>query len=98
MALSLIRPIRAPFLHKIFKSQGHVSFLCHWEGGKKFRIKATIKLYHSATTMARNAIIMGKHIKEDGVCGDPFLEATDIGSRKAKLEVLTEWIMDRTGL
>ena len=44
--------------------------------------------------MAGNATTMGGHIKEDGVCGDPFLGATDIGSRKAGLEMLVERIVD----
>ena len=42
----------------------------------------------------RNAIIMGRDIKEDSVCRDPFLEMTDIGSRKVGLKVLMEWIMN----
>ena len=88
----VIRPIGAPFLQiKSSKVKEHVSFLGHWESSKKIQINATIILYHSATTMTRDAIIMGRHIREDGVCRKPFLETTDIGSRKMGLEILLEW-------
>ena len=64
------------------------------KGSKKFQIKATVELDRSAATMAGDAIVMSRHIKEDGVRGDPFLEAMDIGSGKVGLEMLMKWVMD----
>ena len=52
-----------------------------------------IDLDHLASTMAWNAIIMGRNITEQGVCGKILIEPTDIGSREASFIMLLQPVL-----
>ena len=51
-------------------------------------------LNHGAVTMARDAVIMGRHIRTEGVCGESLRNAVDIGSRESGLEMLVTGMVD----
>ena len=78
---------------EVLQCHGHLGFRGHWISSEKMRLDTTIQLEHGAATMARNAIIMGRCISKNGVCGKPFMKTPNIGSRKAGFKVLAEGVV-----
>jgi hypothetical protein len=69
------------FANVIFKSAWHVGFKVHRvDKGSTARL-ACIELGHSSTSMAKNAIIMGRGISEERISCNIFILMADAGRK-----------------
>ena len=80
----------------VFKSSGDLLFRAHRVAFDMPRSQSKEDLHHSGASMARDAIISSRSVTEEGVCGLPFIQTRHIGSREARLEMLSKGVMDNT--
>ena len=59
-------------MDKIFKGLRDLVLRGYGIVSKKVELNASIKLEHGTTTMARDAIIMGRVRAKDCICGEPL--------------------------
>ena len=68
----------------------------HWVPQNMSCLHANIDLHHSGTSMSRDSIISSWGVTEEGISGNPFIPAPDIGCREPGLEVLSEGVVHNT--
>jgi hypothetical protein len=81
--------------NEVFKSLGHVRFQTRGIDNGLGTGLANIELSHSSTTMAKNPIIMGWSVTEEGASCYTFIPSMDIVGRETGLEVFSHWEADR---
>ena len=76
--------------NEILKSTGHFIASFHRVPSSEQAFAPTVELQHGCTTVTHDAIIMGRNIRKECICGNSVIEPTDVGSRKAAFEMLAQ--------
>jgi hypothetical protein len=78
------------FADEVLKSGRHFGFAAHRVDDSLGAVFADIELGHSATGMAKDAIVMGRGVAEEGVGSDIFVPAVNVAGREARAKMFAE--------
>ncbi len=84
------------FADEVLKSGSHFGLAAHRVDNILGAFFANVELDHSTTCMAKDAIIVGRSVTEEGVGGNVLIPTVDVVGRKTRAEVLPEWKTSRS--